>query len=144
MSHIKLRSNQLCTVVYQSLCKSKSGEKLHELQSDESTGWKLSIYTNKKNFKVRHQSIKFAIQPTEEKNVNEGNFKLNYLVVWTAQKTNKSSLLLQFNFVFILEEVPRIGGFICFLKTLTKLKAGSEILPHSPKEEFHPVIKKIW
>ena len=34
------------------------------------------------------------------------------------------------NFIFsVLEESPRIGGFICFLKTLKNFEAGSEILP---------------
>ena len=34
------------------------------------------------------------------------------------------------NFIFsVLEESPRIGGFICFLKTLKNFEAGSRILP---------------
>ena len=34
------------------------------------------------------------------------------------------------NFIFsVLEESPRIGGFICFLKTLKNFEAGSGILP---------------
>ena len=99
--------------------------------------WPVQVY-NLRNFEPVHVEGKYCYKGCI------GKYYFNCTVTGTFKIANMQAFLTPDNFlVFILEEVPRIGGFICFLKTLTKLKAGSEILPHSPKEEFHPVIKKI-
>jgi hypothetical protein len=91
--------------------------------------------------------------------LNVGNFNVvlnkgksesifNYEIVWTLLQTNMSAGLLHFNSLGhklsfpALGVIPRtggfpifliIGGFVCFLKTFTKMEAGSGILQLSSK-----------